>query len=404
MKKIYLSISILFSGFLVNAQWSPIFVPGTATPTDVLATASLDDFSFLDDNNGIVSLGYVYYMTTDGGTTWSDWKDFWPYPAMYATHYQSANSVLVGGAGKVYQSTDGGTTFSEVANPVSDIRAMDFNGNFGVLADHYCAAAYTTDGGANWTTVPNTLLCGNLSTMYNVEVVSSTKAIISGANSHAFITTDAGANWSPFSINSSSDIGSISFLNAQNGVATAAGELYKTTDGGTTWTSINTAFTAAGATGGYVECCFVNSTTIYATAGNKIYKSTDGGATFSLDYTNTDCTACYFIELSVAGNSLFAGVSNGGAQNKIYKTGVSSGTASVQGQELTTFNVYPNPATTEIVFQGLEEQTDVEVYNTSMQLIGKYSLNNLESIDVSGFSTGMYFVKANQTVTKFNKL
>lgn len=395
---------MLLAGLSAKAQWSPIFVPGTATPTDVLATATLDDFSFLDDNNGIVSLGYVYYMTTDGGATWSDWKDFSPYPLMQAVHYQSANSIYVGGGGRVYQSTNGGTTFSEVANPVSTIRAIDFNGNFGVLVDHVCKAAYTTDGGATWTTVQNTSLCGNLSSMYNVEVISSTKAIISGANSNAFITTDAGSSWSPYSINSSSDIASISFLDAQNGVAIAGGDLYKTTDGGTSWTSIDAALVTAGASGTTNECMYVNATTIYATNDNKIYKSTDGGATFTLDYTNTDCTVCYFIELSVAGNTLFAGVSNGGPQNKIYKTGVSSGTASVQKKEMTQFNLYPNPATTEVVFQGLEGQTEVEVYNTSMQLIGKYSLNNLESIDVSSFSAGMYFVKANQTVIKFNKL
>jgi photosystem II stability/assembly factor-like uncharacterized protein len=418
MKKNLFKVSLLMSSMIylttLNAQtWAPIFTPGTATGTAQISTASLDDMSFLDDNNGIVSLGYVYHLTTDGGATWSPEKDFNPYPQFRGVHYSGTQTIFIGGGPTIFKSVNSGVTFTAQAtpSPALTIRDIKVVGTFGVLVDEYCKAAYSTDGGSTWTGVSNAFLCGNLSQMNHVDVINSTRAVIAGNNGNMYETGNAGTSWSllPAPV-SSQNIAGIDFISPQIGFC-AQGDIYKTTNGATTWTNITSGFSSiagfsAADLGGGI--CAIDANTIYVGGKGKIFKSTDGGTTFTVDYTNTACSSCIFENLERKGNTLFASVSNGGAHPKVYKKGVNA-VSVLEHQKGLEFAIMPNPASQSIALKGVDFSDDVRVSITSIDGKIIYDAMTKESVlDISSMNSGMYFIKitdskGNSGINKFIK-
>lgn len=393
----------------INAQtWAAIFTPGTPTGTTTIATNGISDVSFFDDQKGIVSLGYVYHLTTDGGSTWSHWKDFHPYPLMKAAYYFDAQTIIMSGGGKIYKSTNNGQTFTYKASPVSDINDIDFYGNYGVLSDHYCNAAYTNDAGETWTTVSNTTLCGNVTTLKIAEVLDANTAIIAGGNNFKFKTTNGGSTWNPIS-NIAGTISSLSFSDNQNGICNANNLILKTNDGGNNWTDITTAVTSLSgiATPGAVFC--VDANTFYVTAGDKIYVSTNGGSSFALDFTNTNCSSCAFGKFTKGGSSLFVTVGGGGGQTKVYAKANAAVSVKEENSKYLTFNVFPNPADQTLHFSGFDVDgtMNLRIYSTDGKLIKNESLTQA-SFDITSLDAGMYYVKitnnkGNSATKKFIK-
>lgn len=401
MKKILLPI--LLAGSFMKAQtWAPIFTPGTPTGTTTISNTSLNDFSFYNNNLGIVSLGYVYHLTTDGGATWSHWKDFSPYPQNKAVFYLNATDIVTGtGNGRIYKSTDNGNTFTQKAVPVSDVMALDFKGNFGVLVDNYCKASYSSDGGENWTVISNTVLCGNLSAMKHVNVVDANTTYICGNNSNFFKTTNGCVNWSPVNTLYSGNYTGLSFLDANTGYVTIyngsnQARLLKTTDGGNTWTDLTPALVAAGSstTSTFGAVYALDANTIYVgVAGGKIMVSTDGGSTFSTDFTHTSCTSCPFSKIKYANGALFASHSSGGTVSKLFKKTV-SGVGIKEANSTLNFSIYPNPAKDLLTINyNNHESLKLTFYGADGKIV-KVLENVSENVQIADLSAGLYIIKA----------
>ena len=425
MKKQLLKISaltlLLSFSKVNNAQtWAPIFTPGSATTgTTTLSSSSLDDFSFFDDNKGIVSLGYGFYLTTDGGATWSPEKDVAPYPEFRGVHYSSAQNVFLGGGPSVFKSTNNGATFTIQAttSPVLTINDIKVVGSLGIAVDEYCKAAYSNDGGNTWSVISNTLLCGNLSRLKSIDIIDANNAIIAGNNGFMFKTVNGGAAWSyvitPTVSASSSHIIGVDFISPTEGVINKSGKIFKTSDGGSTWTDITNGFISSipnftllhSLSGGV---CAIDANTIYVGGKGYIYKSTNGGTSFSIDYTNTACSTCDILNIEKAGNSLFASVSNGGTQPKVYKKSVNAVGLSELENKL-NFTLYPNPANQSIKIQGIDLNNEVHIKIISID--GKTMKDEIatqSTINVSDLNSGMYFLelidnKGKTGVTKFIK-
>jgi len=77
---------------------------------------------------------------------------------------------------------------------------------------------------------------------------------------------------------------------------------------------------------------------------------------------------------------------------------------SVEEQAMNEFVVYPNPASDVVTIVMKEGTADVvEIYNNAMQLVKSENMVNAKvAIDVTGLSSGMYFVKVNNTISKLN--
>lgn len=412
LKTTVLSILISSSALLKAQAWTPIFTPGSATTgTTTLSNTSLDDMSFFDDNKGIVSLGYSFYLTTDGGATWSPEKDVSPYPQFRGVHYSTAQNIFLGGGPSVFKSVDNGTTFTIQAttSPVLTINDIKVVGTLGIAVDASCRAAYSNDAGNTWTVISNTLLCGNLSRLTTIDIIDNNNAVIAGINNNIFKTTNGGAAWSaiitPTVTGSSNNITSVDFISLSEGFVVKGGSVFKTIDGGTTWTKLS------GTTSGLVtgkSVCAVDLNTIYVGTAGKIYKSTNGGTTFALDFTNTICTTCEVLNIEKAGSSIFAAIDNGGSHPKVYKRDLNAvGLNEIENKF--RFSLSPNPASESLQIIGVDFNETVSVKIMSIDGKLMQEMKTVSSIiNVSELNTGMYFIELKNKdgktgVTKFIK-
>ena len=73
-----------------------------------------------------------------------------------------------------------------------------------------------------------------------------------------------------------------------------------------------------------------------------------------------------------------------------------------QNRQLETLNVYPNPATNVLNVSLSTPNSRVAIYNSvGIKVEETVVEGNIHTFDVSGYSPGLYFVKANNTVAKF---
>jgi hypothetical protein len=79
-------------------------------------------------------------------------------------------------------------------------------------------------------------------------------------------------------------------------------------------------------------------------------------------------------------------------------------TATSQVKAMETFKVYPNPATSKLNVELSAINAKVEIYNSvGVKMDEAVVLGNRHIFDVSRYTKGLYFVKANGAVVKFIK-
>ncbi|MCF8256284.1 MAG: T9SS type A sorting domain-containing protein [Flavobacteriales bacterium] len=371
----------------------------TWTLMDETFTQSMKEIEFFDENTGIVSRGYAMNTTSDGGTSWGSDIDFtW---TVNALKYTGGSTLFLGtGNGTIFKSVDGGANWSQIGGYiVSDIRSMAFNGSNGIVVDNNCKIAWTSNGGDSWTAIPSDDLCGNLSRLDHVDMPSSTVAYAGGNNGYMFKSTDGGQTWTAITSLPAEfdDMSGMSFPTTEVGYITGSvmnentALVLKTTDGGANWTDIS-----AGLTQSISDIFAVNATTVYVGAGgNKIYKSTDGGDNWAVDYTHPVCTQCAIKEFDLGGTTLYALFDNGGEHKKIVK--LANATVGINDTpDQNTFSVRPNPSNGifSITFQKAPVQLDVyDVLGNLLFSKGNLSLTNVQ-LDLSHLSKGIYVMKA----------
>ena len=160
-------------------------------------------------------------------------------------------TYVVGDGGNVFRSTAPNTWVSipHGTENLKDVHAFDeltalVCGDNGTLAK-------TTDGGANWTVISTG---GTDETLRRLHFISDTEGWLVGSDGHIFKTTDGGDTWEDlnpivdaatgFRTYANDGTGNISlygvfFLDANTGFVVGNDDYYlKTTDGGTTWTTM----------------------------------------------------------------------------------------------------------------------------------------------------------------------
>ncbi|MCK4408006.1 MAG: hypothetical protein KAV44_10045 [Bacteroidales bacterium] len=218
----------------------------------------VDDIWALDENNvWATGTNNVILRTINGGQTWSRIQA----PAniantvlMSISIIDNTNIWISGGSGIVYNSIDGGSTWT-----MFDTSFFHCGGMQGIWAinpqvvyvvggiskntdNERGFVGYTQDGGATWDSV---FPANNYNKHEWIGVTASGNTIVVyGVKSHYMVSTDGGTTWKNDSIpgtgggGTPADINHLIMLNSQIWWGSLdMGQIYLTTDGGSTWAS-----------------------------------------------------------------------------------------------------------------------------------------------------------------------
>ncbi len=244
--------------FLANLAVSAIAVSPTDPLTMYAGTGGGPNQS--DDSFGTQLRGAGIFKSTDGGNTWTKLAS-------------TAAPDWSNGVEKISVSPDGQTVLASVKFSYADVPA---------------AFMRSTDGGNTWT---DTLkIAGASGNSISFHPTDSTKAIASSLNK-VWYSSDGGASWTQAT--GLPDIGASGLIavtyarsdpkTVYAGVNNNGGEVYKSTDGGKSFTLVNTGTNYVGTQGWYCNVVWVdpaNANTVLV-AGLDVYRSTDGGQTFT---------------------------------------------------------------------------------------------------------------------------
>lgn len=339
-------------------------------------SAGYNDMEFADCNNGIAVGGAGITVTTDGGKTWVDKAN-----ASLANLFANITSVTYPATNKAYFTTNIGTIYRSVNQGTNLVPVfIDNYGGTSVINDlalagtdsiWACGAQQTSpptasrfgfvyrsfNNGASWDTVRVGPVGGTgapaatFVTWRGIEFPSRNIGYVCGNKGAVYKTTDAGATWtniSPFPALNISPSGfpnsAMSYTDIQaldNNTVFVVGNfftsannrrIYKTTDGGATWTDISGNIDLLSPVGNLNGILMHDANNGYVvTPGGVLFTTTNGGTSWSLDLAPTNCI---FTTMAFAPKTVPAGISM--ANRKMFVTG-----ANITGAALME---YGNPA------------------------------------------------------------
>lgn len=267
-----------------GANWSLKFRPGTA-PRD-WTVYRLD---FVSKNIGYATGRFnEIYKTTDGGDNWSiisvpteyELDGYFPGIA-----FESADKGVIGDNSCFYSVDVSTNTWKQFKKSITsnNFEAVAFSNDTTVFAVGYNIIARSKSNGRTWEIIEDSIIVGSF---YDILFTDSSTGYVVGSNyslpgdNKGLIlkTTNGGDSWDMVH-NPVLHLSGIHFPTSDVGYAVGkSSQLFKTTDGGTTWTSVNKGIDAD------LTSVFFTSITIGYTCGTsgKIYKTTDGGNTWTL--------------------------------------------------------------------------------------------------------------------------
>jgi photosystem II stability/assembly factor-like uncharacterized protein len=273
----------------------------------------------------------VYFKSTDGGATWTyslQQVTNRTYKNAYGLVFKDAqNGLCVGAGGMMSKTTDGGINWV----PLNIACGSTLNGGAGI-GDF--AVAVGSDGvilrtltfGTSGSQVTPILSASNLP---SIQFTSAKVGYAAGFNGVFLKTTDGGKNWASNYVSANGSTQSIQdmmFINDQVGYVSCSYRLLaKTTDGGNSWSALipDTTFVTSAIYGVWFSDVnngwAVGQAKPGTTTFDIIYKTTDGGATWS---TQTNIATKDLRDVSFKGAN---GVAVGNGLKIVYST--NSGTS-----------------------------------------------------------------------------
>ena len=247
------------------------------------------------------------WKSTNGGASWFPLDDFMANLAVacMAMDPTNADVIYVGtgeganpylhahrGAG-IFKTGDGGGTWTQLSSTASSSfqyvnrLAIDPNNSQVILAATRSGIFRSENGGGDWT---NRYASEMLDLAFHPT--DSAQCIAAGYNSRVLYSTNGGVNWSPATglpVLSGTAAGRVELTYSRSSPSTVfasvdhnQGEIYRSTDGGRSYSRRNTGTGYLGSQGGYNNAIWADptSTNIIIVGGHPaLWRSTDGGAT-----------------------------------------------------------------------------------------------------------------------------
>lgn len=423
MKKLLLLLAFTTS-LGVNAQSWISQATGFSEPS-----RGIDDIQIVDANtvwatayDGLNTASVVqeFTRTTDGGTTWIPGTINVNNPTLginniapisATTAWVSAVNGTDGSGSCVYKTSDGGLTweqqipfgFSSPGSFVNFVHFFDANNGFAagdpVGSPLEFEIYKTADGGVTWTQVPGASIPNpSAADEYGFNggnIVIGNTIWMPTNKGRILKSTDQGTTWTvsqaPLTnFGAATQSGRLAFSDANNGcLLKTAGTVYTyytTTNGGTTWSA------GAPFTGDYRLLTYIpNSSTIVATSqvtglSGSAYSSDNGITWNDIDFGIQRGVSDFFD----GSTGWCAGFSTDSTTDGIFKF---DGTLSNSSFEaVSTFNVYPNPASSLVNISSDVDSFDVSVSDLTGKVVLTKSMSGIEnSVDVSSLNSGVYF-------------
>ena len=297
---------------------------GRWSSTYVSVLTSADRVEFADCNNGMTAgSGGNITVTTDGGKTWVNKTNAGigggGYTLFGMAYPTTSKAYFAVNNGIIYSSTDQGTTldpaYSNFNYQMRDVAAIGNDTVWAVgnnitsipIASRTSSVFRSVNGGLNWTIHGNFPVgvssALNLNQVFtDIEFPSRQVGYVAGNKDTIWKSTDAGATWFKLPLPTPGVLPQISyndmfalddntvFLVGIGFGATTRTVVFKTIDGGNTWTDIsgNIGLLMGAAIGGAsnnTTVMFHDANNGYVSSGSgSLLKTTDGGISWTLDY------------------------------------------------------------------------------------------------------------------------
>jgi len=245
-------------------------------------TSNLWDIKFFNPNTMfVIGGGPLYYQpgrifkSSNIGNSW----DSTTHASGLRRIAFANNFITVGNNGSLLVSFDAGLSWMNKKNSVTNVDL--FKTYFVSSETGYCIGDSgkvfrTSNGGSNWSSciVPTNKL---LSSCY---FFNAQTGIVVGRLGTSLKTTNNGVNWIVLNMNTSYNLTSLTFVNGNIGYCTGGEGVFKSSDQGNSWqTVLDSNFNLS-------ECYFLNENTGYVCGGDgphpdKIFKTSNGGTTWS---------------------------------------------------------------------------------------------------------------------------
>ncbi len=248
------------------------------------------------------------WKTTNGGTSWSVVDDFMANLAISTLVMDPTNSnTLYAGTGEgfynsdgirgagVFKSTDGGTTWAQLPETAGsdwyyvNRLAIPWNST-AILAATRSGIFRSTDGGTSWSMTSGATNITDID--YNPT--DSNKAVAGGFNGQALYSTNGGQAWNTVAAANrwatDAPLGRVELAYAPSNATIVYasvnqnnGEVWKSTNGGQSFTQLNTGNSYLGSQGWYNNVIWVSpvNSSFLIIGGIDIWRSTDGGSSLT---------------------------------------------------------------------------------------------------------------------------
>jgi photosystem II stability/assembly factor-like uncharacterized protein len=383
-------------------------------------------------------ISFIVSFFFAAGVSYSqDWqiiKTFQPTQTLHSIRFANENvgytvSTLYNGSTfNIHKTEDGGETWIDQSSGHTSTRFKDMHvfsedtvmmcGNFGIVIT-------TFDGGETWTT---DTVSENGDHFFGISFVGHT-GYVAGNSGAIYKTTDLGENWQVVDPPIVSAISEVYFLTEDYGFVCGLNFIYYTTDGGQSWIEPET-FPGATTNWWLREMDFINDSVGFVSGDiGQIYKTTDAGKNWtSIENTGTgeslqSIVAMNEDELYACG---FAGVvihtNDGGNSWEMMSTAVTENLYSMafptpekgyvcshSGKVLSyedpsvfipvvnpdpDLSIYPNPASGSFKVKSDRQISSIEIFTITGEKVMSRAVKSFEKvIDVTGLKHNVYMLK-----------